>query len=44
MIGRRHTVDMVKEKYRLAREMGFDNINMDLIIGLPEEEIGRAHV
>ena len=39
LIGRRHTVDMVREKYRLAREMGFDNINMDLIIGLPEEDL-----
>ncbi|WP_455436709.1 coproporphyrinogen dehydrogenase HemZ [Hungatella hathewayi] len=39
LIGRRHTVDLVKEKYRLAREMGFDNINMDLIIGLPEEDL-----
>lgn len=39
LIGRRHTVDMVKEKYYLARELGFDNINMDLIIGLPEETI-----
>ena len=39
LIGRRHTVDMVKEKYWLARELGFDNINMDLIIGLPEEDL-----
>ncbi len=39
LIGRRHTVEMVKEKYRLARGLGFDNINMDLIIGLPEETI-----
>lgn len=39
LIGRRHTVEMVKEKYRLARRLGFDNINMDLIIGLPEEDI-----
>ena len=39
LIGRRHTVEMVKEKYALARELGFDNINMDLIIGLPEEDI-----
>lgn len=39
LIGRRHTVEMVKEKFRLARSMGFDNINMDLIIGLPEEDI-----
>ena len=37
LIGRRHTVEMVKEKFLLAREMGFDNINMDLIIGLPGE-------
>ena len=29
----------MKEKYRLARRLGFDNINMDLIIGLPEEDI-----
>ena len=37
LIGRRHTVEMVKEKFLMARELGFDNINMDLIIGLPEE-------
>lgn len=40
LIGRRHTVEMVKEKFLLAREMGFDNINMDLIVGLPEEDLG----
>ena len=39
LIGRRHTVEMVKEKFRLARDLGFDNINMDLIIGLPEENL-----
>jgi len=37
LIGRRHTVDMVKECFFMAREAGFDNINMDLIVGLPEE-------
>jgi len=37
LIGRRHTVDMVKECFHMARDMGFDNINMDLIVGLPEE-------
>lgn len=37
LIGRRHSVDDVKEKYHMARELGFDNINMDLIIGLPQE-------
>ena len=39
VIGRRHTVDMVKEKFALARELGFDIINMDLIIGLPGERM-----
>lgn len=37
LIGRRHTVDDVREKYQIARELGFDNINMDLILGLPGE-------
>ena len=39
LIGRRHTVEDVKECFHLARELGFDNINMDLIIGLPEETL-----
>lgn len=37
LIGRHHTVEEVREKFYLARELGFDNINMDLIIGLPGE-------
>ncbi len=37
LIGRRHTVDQVRDVYRMAREAGFDNINMDLILGLPGE-------
>ncbi len=37
IIGRRHTVEQVIEAYKLAREIGFDNINMDLILGLPDE-------
>lgn len=37
IIGRRHTVEQVVEAYRLAREIGFENINMDLILGLPGE-------
>lgn len=36
-IGRHHTVEETIEKYWLAREMGMNNINMDLIIGLPGE-------
>lgn len=34
-IGRRHTAAQTVEAFRLARECGFDNINMDLIAGLP---------
>ena len=37
IIGRGATVAHVLEAYRLAREVCFDNINMDLILGLPGE-------
>ena len=37
LVGRRHTVQAVKDIYHLARKLGFDNINMDLIAGLPGE-------
>lgn len=40
LIGRRHTTAQVEEAFRLARDMGFDNINMDLILGLPGEDAG----
>lgn len=39
MIGRRHTVEDVKRAFYEAREAGFNNINMDIILGLPEEGI-----
>ena len=39
LIGRRHTVENVKEKFHMARALGFDNINMDLIMGLPGEDL-----
>jgi coproporphyrinogen dehydrogenase HemZ len=38
IIGRHHTVRQVKEAFYMAREQGFDNINMDIIVGLPGEE------
>lgn len=38
-IGRHHTVAQTIESFQMARELGFDNINMDLIVGLPEERI-----
>ena len=39
LIGRLHTVDDVIQKFYMAREMGFENINMDLIAGLPGENL-----
>ena len=39
LIGRHHTVEEVKEAFALARAEGFDNINMDLILGLPGETL-----
>ena len=36
-IGRQHTVTQVKDAFWMAREAGFDNINMDIILGLPGE-------
>lgn len=38
LIGRQHTVEQVAEAFHMAREEGFDNINMDLILGLPGED------
>lgn len=39
LIGRQHTVAQVEEAFHLARELGFDNINMDIILGLPGETV-----
>lgn len=39
LIGRRHTVEQIVESFHMARELGFDNINMDLIMGLPQENL-----
>ena len=39
LIGRHHTVEQMVESFHMARELGFDNINMDLIMGLPEETL-----
>ncbi|MBQ4284364.1 MAG: coproporphyrinogen dehydrogenase HemZ [Lachnospira sp.] len=39
VIGRRHSVAQVIQAFEMAREAGFDNINMDIILGLPGESI-----
>jgi len=44
LIGRNHSVEDIKRVYYEAREEGHNNINMDLILGLPEEgEIEVTH-
>ena len=37
-IGRNHTPGDISNKFLMAREMGFNNINMDIIAGLPNED------
>ena len=39
LVGRRHTVEQTVAAFELARRLGFDNINMDLIAGLPGETV-----
>lgn len=39
VIGRKHTSEQTLNAYIMARDLGFDNINMDLIAGLPTETV-----
>ncbi|MGN1370462.1 MAG: coproporphyrinogen dehydrogenase HemZ, partial [Aristaeellaceae bacterium] len=44
VIGRAHTAQQTVDCYHLARELGFDDINMDVIAALPGEDYGMfAH-
>lgn len=38
-IGRIHTYEEFLETYQLAKEVGFENINVDLMLGLPNQTI-----
>ena len=38
-IGRHHTTYDILEKFKLAKDLGIKNVNMDLIVGLPGEGI-----
>lgn len=42
LIGRRHTVEQVVDTFALARKVGFENINMDIILGLPNENVSEV--
>ena len=39
IIGRIHNFEQFLETFKMAREVGFKNINVDLMIGLPEQNI-----
>ena len=39
MLGRIHTADEAREAVRFARRAGFDNLNLDLIYGLPGQTL-----
>ncbi len=38
-IGRKHTSEQTREAMRIAQNIGFENINMDLIAGLPGDTL-----
>lgn len=41
MLGRCHSVADTMRAYHIAREIGFENVNIDLIYGLPEQTLSR---
>lgn len=41
LIGRKHTPQEIERAFYMAREIGFNTINMDIIIGLPGEGISE---
>ena len=38
MLGRIHTLSEFKESYRILRDMGIDNINIDIMYALPDQK------
>ena len=41
LLGRRHTADEAVGAFRAAREAGFDNLNLDLMYGLPNQSLSQ---
>lgn len=39
MLGRIHTYEVFLNTYNMARNVGFDNINVDLMLGIPKQTI-----
>ncbi len=44
LIGRRHTTAQIEDAFLMARELGHTNINMDLIVGLPGEDVKEVDI
>jgi len=42
VIGRQHSVEDIRKAFALAREVGFSTINMDIILGLPGENVSHV--
>jgi len=42
MIGRAHSAPMAEASIELARQAGFDNINIDLIVGFPDQDLAEV--
>lgn len=40
-IGRIHTASQAREAVRMAREAGFENLNLDLMLGLPGQRVDQ---
>lgn len=43
-LGRIHGPSAVHETLRMARAVGFDNINLDMMFALPEQDLGQAEL
>ena len=41
LLGRRHSADGAIEAFRTARDAGFDNVNLDLMYGLPHQSLDQ---
>ena len=41
LLGRRHTADGAIEAFQTARDAGFNNVNLDLMYGLPHQSIAQ---
>lgn len=40
-VGRQHGAEEIYETFHDARQLGFDNLNLDLMVGLPGEDMNR---